>query len=120
MLDIQELSKQAQIAAEALGIQKFDVCGSSVDETSVQVDQGEPKQVKASNRSGVIVRVWNDEHQVGVTSTTDVDPEGLKLARKTAQEASFFGIREHAPDFSPLSRTARRTSAGQAASMTAV
>lgn len=101
MLDIQELSKQAQIAAEALGIQKFDVCGSSVDETSVQVDQGEPKQVKASNRSGVIVRVWNDEHQVGVTSTTDVDPEGLKLALKTAQEASFFGIREHAPDFSP-------------------
>lgn len=63
--------------------------------------QGEPKQVKASNRSGVTVRVWNEHNTVGVTSTTDVDPNGLELALKTAYEASFFGVKEHAPDFSP-------------------
>lgn len=87
--------------AQKLGIEKFDIYGSTVDETSVQVDQGDPKQVKASNRSGVTVRVWNKDHSMGVTSTTDVDPVGLELALKTAHEASFFGVKEHVPDFSP-------------------
>lgn len=87
--------------AQKLGIEKFDIYGSTVDETSVQVDQGDPKQVKASNRSGITVRVWNKDHSMGVTSTTDVDPVGLELALQTAHEASFFGVKEHVPDFSP-------------------
>ncbi|WP_201032293.1 hypothetical protein, partial [Salmonella enterica] len=57
--------------------------------------------VKASNLSGVIVRVWNEDNTMGVTSTTDVDPKGLELALKTAYEASFFGVKENVPDFSP-------------------
>lgn len=100
-LNIQQVSTSAHQIATKLGISKFDLSGSTVDETSVQVDKGEPKQVKASNRSGITVRVWNDEHTVGITSTTDVDDNGLELALKTAHEASFFGIKEHAPDFSP-------------------
>jgi PmbA protein len=101
MLDIAELSTSARAIADKLGIAKFDIYGSTVDETSVQVDRGEPKQVKASNRSGVTVRVWNAEQTVGTASTTDLDPIGLELALKTAYEASAFGITEHAPDFSP-------------------
>ncbi len=101
MSNIQQLATSAEEIANRLGIQKFDVYGSTVDETSVQVDQGEPKQVKASNRSGVTVRVWNHEHTMGITSTTDVDPAGLELALKTAHEASYFGVKEHVPDFSP-------------------
>lgn len=101
MSNIQELASYAGTSAEQLGINKFDVYGSSVDETSVQVDQGEPKQVKASNRSGVTVRVWNENNTMGVTSTTDVDPKGIELALKTAYEASFFGVKENVPDFSP-------------------
>jgi PmbA protein len=101
MLDIAELSTSARTIADKLGIAKFDIYGSTVDETSVQVDRGEPKQVKASNRSGVTVRVWNAEQTVGTASTTDLDPIGLELALKTAYEASAFGITEHAPDFSP-------------------
>jgi PmbA protein len=100
-LNIQTVSDSARQIATKLGISKFDLSGSTVDETSVQVDKGEPKQVKASNRSGITVRVWNKENTVGITSTTDVDPNGLELALKTAHEASFFGIKEHAPDFSP-------------------
>jgi PmbA protein len=38
---------------------------------------------------------------VGTASTTDVDRTGLELALKNAYEASFLGIKEHAPDFSP-------------------
>ncbi|HLP90297.1 MAG TPA: TldD/PmbA family protein [Nostocaceae cyanobacterium] len=101
MPNIQEIANFARENADKLGIKKFDIYGSSVDETSVQVDQGEPKQVKASNRSGVTVRVWNENNTIGVTSTTDVDPKGLELALKTAYEASFFGVKENVPDFSP-------------------
>jgi PmbA protein len=101
MANINEIANHAKENAEKLGIKKFDIYGSTVDETSVQVDQGEPKQVKASNRSGVTVRVWNEDNTMGVTSTTDVDPKGLELALKTAYEASFFGVKENVPDFSP-------------------
>ncbi|ADI63688.1 TldD/PmbA family protein [Trichormus azollae] len=101
MSNIREIATYAQQNATKLGIQKFDIYGSTVDDTSVQVDQGEPKQVKASNRSGVTVRVWNEENTMGVTSTTDIDPKGLELALQTAYEASFFGVKENVPDFSP-------------------
>ncbi|GAB4188106.1 MAG: TldD/PmbA family protein [Coleofasciculaceae cyanobacterium] len=101
MPKIDDIATHAKESASKLGIKKFDIYGSTVDETSVQVDRGTPKQVKASNRSNVIVRVWNNENTVGVTSTTDVNPEGLELALKTAYEASFFGVKEHVPDFSP-------------------
>jgi PmbA protein len=101
MAKIQEIASAAKDSASKLGIKKFDIYGSSVDSTSVQVDQGEPRQVKASNLSGVTVRVWNDDNTVGVTSTTDVDAKGLELALKTAYEASFFGVKENVPDFSP-------------------
>jgi PmbA protein len=93
----------AKDAAGKVGVKKYDIYGSTVDETSVRVDRGEVKQVKASNRAGVTVRVWNENNTVGITSTTDVDKTGLELALKTAHEASFFGVKEHAPDFSPES-----------------
>ncbi|MCY7367675.1 MAG: TldD/PmbA family protein [Chamaesiphon sp.] len=100
-LNIQTVSSSARQIATKLGITKFDLSGSTVDETSVHVDKGEQKQVKASNRAGITVRVWNQENTVGITSTTNIDDIGLELALKTAYEASFFGIKEHAPDFSP-------------------
>ena len=101
MPNINEIANSAKDNADKLGIKKFDIYGSTVDDTSVQVDQGEAKQVKASNRSGVTVRVWNEDNTMGVTSTTDVDTNGLELALKTAYEASFFGVKENVPDFSP-------------------
>ena len=100
-LNIQTVSDSARQIATKLGITKFDLSGSTVDETSVQIDEGEQQQVKASNRAGITVRVWNQENTVGITSTTNIDDVGLELALKTAYEASFFGIKEHAPDFSP-------------------
>ncbi|MEC4813887.1 MAG: TldD/PmbA family protein [Scytonema sp. PMC 1069.18] len=101
MPNINEIANYAKESADKLGIKKFDIYGSTADQTSVQVDRGEPKQVKASNLSGVIVRVWNENNTMGVTSTTDVDPKGLELALKTAYEASAFGVKENVPDFSP-------------------
>lgn len=102
-IKIQDLAIQAKTIAARLHILKFDIFGSIIDETSIEVDHGEPKQVEASNRSGVTVRVWNENGTVGVTSTTDLHPQGVELALKTAYEASYFGIKDHAPDFSPQS-----------------
>jgi PmbA protein len=101
MPSVNEISSSAEAIARQLGIHKYDIYGSNIDETSVQVDSGEPKQVKASSRSSVIVRVWNENQTLGVTSTTDVDPVGLELALKSAHEASYFGATENVPDFSP-------------------
>ncbi|MBF2077004.1 MAG: TldD/PmbA family protein [Synechococcales cyanobacterium T60_A2020_003] len=101
MSNVKEIASPAEAIARQLGIQKFDISGSAVDESSVQVDHGEPKQVKASQRSSVFVRVWNEKGLIGVTSTSDVSPEGIEAALKMAKEASQFGSSEHVPDFSP-------------------
>ncbi len=101
MLTLEQLAAEAQTCAQQLGIPQYDIYGATIDETSVQVDRGSPKQVKASHRSSVIVRVWNEAGTVGVTSTTDVDPRGLALALQSAQEASVFGVVDHVPGFSP-------------------
>lgn len=103
MSTVQDIAAIAQSQAQSLGIAKFDIYGATIDETSVQVDQGEPKQVEASNRASITVRVWSEAGQVGVTSTTDIDENGLALALKTAQDASAFGVTENAPDFSTQS-----------------
>lgn len=104
MPTLQEIADYAETSAKKLGISKYDLFGSTVDEASVQVDKGEPKQVKASQRSSVIVRVWNEQGRIGVTTTTDVDPSGIELALQTAQDASLFGAKEHIPDFSPQAK----------------
>ena len=101
MPTVKDIASYAETSAKKLGITKYDVYGSSVDETSVQVDRGDPKQVKASNRSSVIVRVWNSDGRVGVTSTSDVDPVGIDLAFETGKEVTGFGVTEHVTDFSP-------------------
>jgi PmbA protein len=101
MPTINTIATAAKTAAQKLNIAKYDISGATIDEVSVQVDQGEADQLKASQRSSVTVRVWNDNQTVGIASTTDVDPNGLELALKTAYEASFFGVKDNVPDFSP-------------------
>ena len=100
-LSVEQLVSDAKETANKLKINKFDVYGAIVDETSAEVDSGEPKQVSASNRASITVRVWNDHGTVGVTSTTNIDRIGLELALQSAHEASFFGAKENIPDFSP-------------------
>lgn len=106
MQNLQDLATCAWDYARQLGIAKFDIYGSAVAETSVEIDHGAAKQVQASSRYSAIVRVWNGDNRVGVASTTDTDANGIELALKTAQEASSFGVVEHAPDFSPESSAA--------------
>ncbi len=101
MSTVTTIASTAQSAATKLNIQKYDIYGYASDEISVQVKDGAPDELKASQQSAVTVRVWNDQNTIGITSTTDLDPTGLELALKTAYEASFFGVKENVPDFSP-------------------
>ncbi|MFY0609515.1 MAG: TldD/PmbA family protein [Candidatus Atelocyanobacterium thalassa] len=101
MLHIEQVAYYAQESSKELNITKYDIYGSAIEETSIEVDRGNPKQLQVSNRSSVIVRVWNKNGKIGVTTTTDLDKIGIKLALQTAKDASYFGVQEHVPDFSP-------------------
>jgi PmbA protein len=68
----------------------------------VQVDRGEPKQLKGAQRSSITVRVWNGDGLVGTTSTSDLSDSGLERALTGAQAASAFGNPDDTPAFSPL------------------
>ena len=86
-------------------IEKWDLGASLSRDISVQVQQGNAKQLKGSQRNSMTLRVWNKNNQVGITSTSDLTSEGIKKAMKGAIEASLFGNEKESPEFSPLAKT---------------
>ncbi|MBM5799265.1 MAG: TldD/PmbA family protein [Cyanobacteria bacterium K_DeepCast_35m_m2_023] len=102
VLKAEPLRDQLAQLARQQGIQQWDLGASCSSDTSVQVDRGEPKQIKAAQRSAITVRVWNEAGLVGITSTSDLSPEGLSKALSGAKEASGFGNPDDIPAFSPL------------------
>ena len=87
-----------------LHISKWDMGASSSRDISVQVQDGNAKQLKGSQRNSLTLRVWND-NKVGITSTSDLTNEGIKKAIIGAIEASFFGNEKESPDFSSLAKS---------------
>ena len=88
--------------AASNGIRQWDLGAACSSDTSVQVDRGEPKQLKGAQRSSITVRVWNGDGLVGTTSTSDLSDSGLERALTGAQAASAFGNPDDTPAFSPL------------------
>ena len=86
-------------------ILKWDLGASSSRDISVQVQKGNAKQLKASQRNSMTLRVWNNNNQVGITSTSDLTNKGIKKAIKGAIEASFFGNENESPEFSSLAKS---------------
>ncbi len=86
-------------------IQKWDMGASSSRDISVQVQKGNAKQLKGSQRNSLTLRVWNNKNQVGITSTSDLTGDGIKKAMKGAIEASLFGNEEESPEFSSLAKS---------------
>ncbi|MGC6483734.1 MAG: TldD/PmbA family protein [Synechococcus sp.] len=101
-LNVDALRDQLHTLAKRVGIQRWDLGASCSTNASVQVDRGEAKQMKASQRSSITVRVWNDAGLVGITSTSDLSPLGLEKALTGAKEASRFGNADDVPGFSPM------------------
>ena len=85
-------------------IKKWDIGASSSTDISVQVQQGNAKQLKGSQRNSMTLRVWNNNNQVGITSTSDLTSSGIKKAMNGAIEASLFGNEQESPEFSSLAK----------------
>ena len=103
-LDPACLAASLEALARHEGIQRWDLGAACSNDTSVQVDRGEAKQMKAAQRSAITVRVWNADGLVGITSTSDLSEAGLARALAGAHEASAFGNPADIPAFSPLAR----------------
>ena len=85
-------------------ILKWDMGASTSRDISVQVQKGNAKQLKGSQRNSLTLRVWNNDNKVGITSTSDISKKGIKKAMKGAIEASFFGNKDESPEFSKLAK----------------
>ena len=101
-LNAAQLRDRIQLLAQQAGVQHWDLGAACSDDCSVQVDRGEAKQLKASQRSSITVRVWNSDGLVGITSTTDLSDAGLRQALDGARQASQYGNPDDVPQFSPL------------------
>ena len=99
-----EITDQIKNAANILNIEKWDYGASFSNDYSVQVDRGIAKQLNASQRQVLTIRVWNDKNLVGITTTSDISKSGIKKALTQANIASEFGNKKEHTDFSPLSK----------------
>ena len=98
----EQLRDRLETLARREGVDRWDLGAACSTDTSVQVDRGEPKQMKGAQRSAITVRVWNGDGLVGITSTSDLSDDGLARALAGAREASRFGNPDDIPAFSPL------------------
>ncbi|MXY19090.1 MAG: TldD/PmbA family protein [Synechococcus sp. SB0676_bin_10] len=103
-LDREALRQHMADGASRMGIATWDLGITCGNDTSVQVDRGEPKQLKARQSTTAMVRVWNGQGLVGITSTNDLSPPGLTAALSGAQQASAFGDAQSPPRLSPQAR----------------
>ncbi len=90
--------------ARSENIRQWDLGASVSQDSSVQVDHGEAKQMKSAQRSSITIRVWNKNGLVGITSTSDMSESGLEKGVIGAHEASKYGNPNEVPDFSPLAK----------------
>ena len=90
--------------AKSLNIKKWDFGASFSNDFSVQVDKGIAKQLKASQKQVLTLRVWNKDNLVGITTTSDLSEKGLKKALFQANVASNYGNKNEETNFSPLAK----------------
>ena len=103
-MDLKDITKFITRSAESLNIKKWDFGASFSNDFSVQVDKGKAKQLKASQKQVLTLRVWNNNNLVGITTTSDLSENGLKNALYQANLASDYGNKNELTDFSPLAK----------------
>ena len=103
-MDVTKIADYIKEGAKTLNIYKWDFGASFSNDFSVQIDKGVAKQLKASQKQVLTLRVWNDNDLVGITTTSDLSESGLKKALFQANLASEYGNKNEKTDFSPLSK----------------
>ena len=89
-MDSKEITTQISKAADFLNVKKWDYGASFSNDYSVQVDKGDAKQLKASQKQVLTIRVWNESNLVGITTTSDISESGIKKALKQANIAVSY------------------------------
>ncbi len=84
-MNSREITIQITKAADFLNLKKWDYGASFSNDYSVQVDKGEAKQLKASQKQILTIRVWNQSNLVGITTTSDIS-ENLVLKRLLSKQ----------------------------------
>ena len=79
-MNSREITTQISEAVDSLSLKKWDYGASFSNDYSVQVDKGEAKQLKASQKQILTLRVWNKSNLVGITTTSDISESGSKKA----------------------------------------
>ena len=103
-MHILEITTLINKAAQSLNIKKWDYGASYSNDFSVQIDKGVAKQLKASQKQILTIRVWNENNLVGITTTSDLSEDGLRKALNQANLASHYGNTNEKTDFSPLAK----------------
>ena len=103
-MNAREITKQIAKSAVSLKLKKWDYGASFSNDYSVQVDKGIAKQLKASQKQVLTIRVWNKFNLVGITTTSDISESGIKKALDQANIASEFGNKNESTEFSPLAK----------------
>ena len=103
-MNAKKITIQISKAAELLNLKKWDYGASFSNDYSVQVDKGIAKQLKASQKQVLTIRVWNKLNLVGITTTSDISESGIKKALNQAKIASEVGNKNESTDFSPLAK----------------
>ena len=103
-MDVTKIADFIKEGAKTLNIYKWDFGASFSNDFSVQIDKGVAKQLKASQKQVLTLRVWNHNGLVGITTTSDLSESGLKKALFQANLASEYGNKNEKTDFSPLSK----------------
>ena len=99
-LNIEQIKSEIHSIANSLGIQKYDVYGSTKEESSASSKNKKPFSLSSASKSSMLIRVWNQNNQVGVTSTSNLTRSGLSDALKLAHSSAEFGSLENTYDFS--------------------
>ena len=99
-----QIKDRISVLAEQLNINKWDFGASFSNDYSVQVDKGNAKQLKASQKQVLTLRVWNKNNLVGITTTSDFSDNGLRKGLYQASLASEYGNQNEKTNFSPLAK----------------
>lgn len=110
---IKSLIKRLQTAKPGF---EFDISGSSVSDQTVKVKESGSLDQTASQRTGVTLRVWNQQGRLGVVQLTSLQEADLLAAVEVALEAAPLGAAEDIPQLPTPSDAGTLASVSSAAS----
>ena len=101
-LNIKELPEICEKIASLFKIEAYDIFGFSKEENSASAKEKKPFSLNASQKTSLTLRVWNENHQLGMASTSNFTEEGLQAAFRLAFHATAFWDNSIQQSFSPL------------------